>query len=132
MERSARFLAPARVADQKSRLSAVRWARHHCVAEILGQGKFNEKDLYRALNWLAQHRDKTEENLFRISEEEKGARKLRWLAVDKCGTGWAICLAEYGGRSALGINSTTVKFSLVGSSSSPRPVSYRERVPPNI
>ncbi len=41
------FLVLARVAHQGSRLSAVRWA------EVLGLGKFDEDDLYAALDDLA-------------------------------------------------------------------------------
>ncbi len=73
MAKLALFLVLARVADQGSRLSAVRWARHHCVAEILGLGKFDEKDLYKALDWLAQHQNRIEKKLFRIYEEKSGA-----------------------------------------------------------
>ena len=40
------FLALARIADQGSRLSAARWAKDHCVAEILGLDEFDEEDLY--------------------------------------------------------------------------------------
>jgi len=43
------FLVLARVAHQGSRLSAVRWARDHAVAEVLGPDAFDEEDLYGAL-----------------------------------------------------------------------------------
>jgi transposase len=72
MAKLALFLVLARVADQGSRLSAVRWARHHCVAEILGLAKVDEKDLYKALDWLAQHQNNIEKKLFRIYEEKNG------------------------------------------------------------
>jgi hypothetical protein len=36
------FLVLARVAHQGSRLSAVRWATEHAVAEVLGLGKFDD------------------------------------------------------------------------------------------
>jgi len=48
------FLLLARVATQGSRLSAVRWAAHHAVAETLGLGRFDEDDLYEALDRLAK------------------------------------------------------------------------------
>jgi len=46
------FLVFARVAHQGSRLSAVRWAEDHAIAEILGLNKFDEDDLYAALDDL--------------------------------------------------------------------------------
>ena len=42
----------ARVIDQGSRLSAVRLAQAHAVAEILGLRRFDEDDLYANLDWL--------------------------------------------------------------------------------
>src|SRR5579875_891008 len=44
------FLVLARVAHQGSRLSAVRWAEDQAVGEVLGLGKFDEDDLYAALD----------------------------------------------------------------------------------
>lgn len=67
-ERSAKlalFLVLARVAHQGSRLSAVRWAEEQAVAEVLGVGRFNEDDLYHALDWLAQHQPHLENKLYR-------------------------------------------------------------------
>ena len=51
------FLVLARVAHQGSRLSAVRWAEDQAVAEVLGLGKFDEADLYGALDDLATQSD---------------------------------------------------------------------------
>jgi transposase len=59
------FLVLARVAHQGSRLSAVRWAEEHAVAEVLGVAKFDEDDLYEALDWLAEHQEKIENTLYR-------------------------------------------------------------------
>jgi len=73
MGKLALFLVLARVADQGSRLSAVRWAQDHCVAEILGLDGVSEKELYHALDWLAQHQDKIEKKLYRRYAKEKGA-----------------------------------------------------------
>jgi len=39
------FLVLVRIAAQGSRLSAVRWAANHAVAETLGLGRFDEDDL---------------------------------------------------------------------------------------
>jgi hypothetical protein len=50
--RLALFLVLARLAHRGSRLSAVRWAEDHAVAETLGLGRFDEDDLYETLDWL--------------------------------------------------------------------------------
>lgn len=54
----------ARVVDQGSRLSAVRFAKRHAVCEILGIKKLNEGDLYSNLAWLAEHQERIEKQLF--------------------------------------------------------------------
>jgi transposase len=59
------FLTLARVAHQGSRLSAVRWARDHAVAEVLGLTAFDEEDLYGALDDLAARQQKIEKALWR-------------------------------------------------------------------
>jgi len=51
------FLVLVRVAAQGSRLSAVRWAANHAVAEALGLGRFDEDDLYAALDALAPRQE---------------------------------------------------------------------------
>lgn len=55
----------ARVANQGSRLSAVRFAKTHAVCEILGIKKLNEEDLYENLAWLAEKQEAIEKKLFR-------------------------------------------------------------------
>jgi hypothetical protein len=55
----------ARVAHQGSRLSAVRWVEAQAVAEVLGITRFDEDDLYAALDWLAAHQEKIENQLYR-------------------------------------------------------------------
>ena len=56
----------ARVIDQGSRLSAVRFATHHAICEILGIKKLDEDDLYENLSWLAEHQEEIEKKLFEI------------------------------------------------------------------
>lgn len=58
------FLVLARVAHQGSRLSAVRWAQDHAVAEVLGLGEFDENDLYATLDWLATRQETIEQRLY--------------------------------------------------------------------
>jgi hypothetical protein len=48
------FLVLARLAHQGSRLSAVRWARDHAVNAVLGLNRFDEEDLYEALEWAGR------------------------------------------------------------------------------
>src|SRR5579871_2113532 len=59
------FLVLARVAHQGSRLSAVRWAEDQAVGEVLGLGKFDEDDLYAALDDLAARQERMEKALYR-------------------------------------------------------------------
>ena len=76
MGKLALFLVLARIADQGSRLSAVRWAEDHCVAEILGLDEFDEEDLYRAMDWLAARQDKIEKKLYRAYAKKKGSSNI--------------------------------------------------------
>ncbi len=66
------FLVLARVAHQGSRLSAVRWAKDHAVAEILGLPAFDENDLSEALDWLDTHQDAIEKKLYRAYVQRTG------------------------------------------------------------
>jgi hypothetical protein len=59
------FLVLARIAHQGSRLSAVRWAREHAVAEVLGLPGFDEDDLYAALDDLCARQARIETALYR-------------------------------------------------------------------
>lgn len=55
----------ARVLDQGSRLSAVRLAKEHAAAAILGFDRgFTEDDLYNNLTWLAENQERIEDRLF--------------------------------------------------------------------
>jgi transposase len=66
------LLILARVAAQGSRLSAVRWAAHHAVAETLGLKRFDEDDLYDALDSLARHQERIEAALYRVTVQQRG------------------------------------------------------------
>jgi hypothetical protein len=54
----------ARVLDQGSRLSAVRLAGRHAACAVLDVPPFDEFDLYRNLEWLAERQATIETNLF--------------------------------------------------------------------
>jgi transposase len=66
------FLVLARVAHQGSRLSAVRWAEEQAVGEVLGLKKFDEDDLYAALDDLAGRQARIEKALFRRYVARRG------------------------------------------------------------
>jgi transposase len=67
------FLILARIADQGSRLSSVRWAQDHCVSEILGLTDVDLKDLYCAMDWAEEQQDGIEKQLFRTYTCGSGA-----------------------------------------------------------
>jgi transposase len=73
------FLVLARLAHQGSRLSAVRWAQDHAVAEVLGLTDFDENDLYAALDDLCARQEKIEQDLYRRYLERHGAPPLLLL-----------------------------------------------------
>jgi transposase len=58
------FVVLVRLAHQGSRLSAVRWAEDHAVAEVLGLSQFDEDDLYAALDDLCARQQKIERTLY--------------------------------------------------------------------
>ena len=66
------FLVLARVAAQGSRLSAVRWAAQHAVAETLGLGPFDADDLSAALARLAGEQERMEDALYRRRVRQRG------------------------------------------------------------
>jgi transposase len=66
------FLVLARVAHRGSRLSAVRWAKEHAVAEVLGLQQFDEDDLYEALDYAFSNQESIEEQLYRDYVKKNG------------------------------------------------------------
>lgn len=79
MGKLALFLVLARVAHQGSRLSAVRWARQHAVAETLGLDAFDEDDLYAALDDLCRRQDAIENALWKTYLRGHGAPPTLFL-----------------------------------------------------
>lgn len=73
------FLTLARVAHQGSRLSAVRWAENHAVAEVLGLGSFDEDDLYAALDDLCARQEAIEQTLYRRYVERRATPPTLFL-----------------------------------------------------
>jgi len=70
------FLILVRIANQGSRLSAVRWAQDHCVGELLGLYDFDENDLYEAMDRLAQSQERIEKTLYRAYVNKKGSPNI--------------------------------------------------------
>lgn len=56
----------ARIIDQGSRLSAVRFAKRHAVCEVIGIDNLDEDDLYENLTWLAEQQETIEKKLFEM------------------------------------------------------------------
>jgi transposase len=73
------FLTLARVAHQGSRLSAVRWAQQHAVREVLGVSRFDEDDLYRTLDAVAQRQDQVEQALYQRYVHHQGRQPVVFL-----------------------------------------------------
>jgi len=73
------FLVLARIAHHGSRLSAVRWAQDHAVAEVLGLGIFDEDDLYAALDHLCAHQEHIEQVLYQQYLRRRGAPPALFL-----------------------------------------------------
>jgi len=55
----------ARIVDQGSRLSAVRFAQRHAVCEIIGIDRLDEDMLYKNLAWLSEQQEDIEKKLFK-------------------------------------------------------------------
>jgi hypothetical protein len=66
------FLILARIAHGGSRLSAVRWAKQHTVADVLALEAFDEDDLYAALDWLASQQERIERELYQAYVKAQG------------------------------------------------------------
>src|SRR5512139_3471471 len=73
------FLVLVRLAHQGSRLSAVRWAEDHAVAEVLGLQAFDEDDLYAALDDLCARQEKIEQILYQRYLRRHGAPPALFL-----------------------------------------------------
>ena len=79
LARLALFLLLARLAHQGSRLSAVRWAQDHAVAEVLGLDRFDEEDLYAALDDLCARQSQVEQALYQRYRRHRGAPPTLFL-----------------------------------------------------
>lgn len=64
-----KWLIFSRIVEQGSRLSSVRLADRH-DASVFGLNKFNEDDLYNALDWLSEQQDSIQQNLLKIKYKD--------------------------------------------------------------
>ncbi len=77
VERLALYLVYARVFHQGSRLSAARCSEQHAVREVLQVGRFDEDDLYEALEYLEAHQQRIEDQL--AARRQEGATSAVFL-----------------------------------------------------
>ena len=76
------FLVLARLPQQGSRLSAVRWAQDHALSEVLGLASFDEDDLYAALDDLCARQEKIERTLYQQDQRRRGKQPPRLFLYD--------------------------------------------------
>lgn len=65
------WLIIAQILGAESRLSKVRLAREHAVAEILNIDSFSEDDLYATLDWLYDNKAKIERGIYKQAIDRK-------------------------------------------------------------
>jgi len=71
--RLALYLIYARIFHRGSRLSAARCSEEHAVREVLNVGRFDEDDLYEALEYLEEHQQQIEDQLHARSKVGAGS-----------------------------------------------------------
>jgi hypothetical protein len=86
----------ARVIDQGSRLSAVRLATSQAACDVLGLGKFDEDDLYKNLDWLAENQGRIEDVLYAQRKREKQAGVFLYDVTSSYFEGTHNELAQFG------------------------------------
>lgn len=95
-QRLARFLIYARLAHQGSRLSAARWSEDHAVREILQVGRFDEDDLYTALEDLEARQASIEAALAPKAAAPKARAIYLYDVTSVYFEGWDNELADFG------------------------------------
>ena len=85
----------ARTLDQGSRLSAVRLARMR-ETDFLRLGKFTENDLYKNLDWIAEHQHEIEYALYKKRHGNKPCRLFLYDVTSSYFEGVENELANYG------------------------------------
>jgi transposase len=85
----------ARVINQGSRLSAVRLARNR-ETDFLQLGTFSEEDLYKNLDWIAEHQQRMENALYKRRHENKPCKLFLYDVTSSYFEGIENELANYG------------------------------------
>jgi len=96
VERLALYLIYARIFHQGSRLSAARCSEDHAVREVLNVGRFDEDDLYEALEYLEQHQRRIEDQLRARAKAGSGEAVFLYDLTSHYFEGQYNELAEYG------------------------------------
>lgn len=79
-----------------SRLGTVRLAQRHAAVDILGLDKFNEDDLYKALDWIDANQQKIEKRMFRNRNPSKKPELFLYDVSSSYLEGTKNELAEFG------------------------------------
>jgi transposase len=95
-QRLSLFLIYARLAHRGSRLSAVRWSEDHAVKEILQVGRFDEDDLYAALDDIARRQESIELALAPKVATPKARAIYLYDVTSVYFEGWDNELADFG------------------------------------
>jgi transposase len=89
------WLIFARLIEQGSRLSSVRLAQRH-ETSILELGQFDEDDLYKALDWLAERQEAIEQALFERRYKEDRPSLFLYDVTSSYFEGWENDLSWWG------------------------------------
>jgi transposase len=92
------FLVLTRIAHRGSRLSAVRFAENHAVADILEVSDFDEDDLYKALDFLDANQESIEKKLYQhyLTTHDKAPELVLYDVTSSYFEGEDNELASYG------------------------------------
>jgi len=96
VERLALYLIYARVFHQGSRLSAARCSEEHAVREVLNVGRFDEDDLYPALDYLEANQQRIEDHLYARGQVNPNGTVFLYDVTSHYFEGLHNELAEYG------------------------------------
>jgi transposase len=94
--RLALYLIYARIFHRGSRLSAARCSEEHAVKEVLNVGRFDEDDLYQALEYLEEHQQRIEDQLHARNKVGAGSAVFLYDVTSHYFEGQHNALAEYG------------------------------------
>lgn len=85
-----------RILNQGSRLGLVSWQNDQAINEIIGINKFDEDQLYNAMDWLNENQEVIEKNLWKHRYESKTPELFLYDVTSSYLEGNKNELAEYG------------------------------------